>query len=261
LINKNNIIVVVVPSAYVGAVLSQYTDSDFQNKNIISAIKGVEPESLQIMGDYFQKKWNVSENQFGVITGPCHAEEVAQERLSYLTFASISADLRQKFSQALTTEYISVTTSEDIYGTELAAVLKNIYAIAAGIFHSMGYGDNFLAVLVSNAIKEMEEFVSIHYPSNRRINDSAYLGDLLVTAYSLHSRNRTLGAMLGKGYSVSHALAEMNMVAEGYYAAKSMYKINKKKGIKMPISNFVYKVLYKEKSPKKMAKILCNQLS
>lgn len=258
---RNQIVVLVVPSAYVNDAFQNSEIENWRNKNVISAVKGVEPETLKVVGKYLQDEWGITEQDFGVITGPCHAEEVAQEQLSYLTFASTNPQLRKDFIKVMEGDFIQVKESEDIYGTEVAAVLKNIYAIAAGIFHSLGYGDNFLSVLISNAIKEMETFMNTHYPAPRQINDSAYLGDLLVTAYSLHSRNRTLGAMLGKGYSVNHALMEMKMVAEGYYAAKSMYTLNREKDIKMPISDFVYKILYEEASPKKLAKTLVNELS
>ncbi|MEQ1734262.1 MAG: NAD(P)H-dependent glycerol-3-phosphate dehydrogenase, partial [Bacteroidia bacterium] len=179
-----------------------------------------------------------------VIAGPCHAEEVAMERLSYLTIASQNAVLASNVAQALNCRYINTSINDDIYGTEYSAVLKNIMALASGICHGVGYGDNFQAVLVSNAIQEIKRFVDAVHPINRDINDHAYLGDLLVTAYSQFSRNRTFGAMIGKGYSVKAAQLELNMVAEGYFAVKCIHHINQQHNVYMPITNAVYNILY-----------------
>jgi glycerol-3-phosphate dehydrogenase (NAD(P)+) len=179
-----------------------------------------------------------------VITGPCHAEEVALERLSYLTIASQNEELSHFVAGQLSCRYLHTFTSDDIIGTEYAAVLKNIFAIAAGICHGLGYGDNFQAVLISNAIREMERFANAVHPITRDIKDSAYLGDLMVTAYSKFSRNRVLGTMIGQGYGVKAALLETNMVAEGYYAVNSIWRINQKYKADMPITNAVYQILY-----------------
>jgi len=185
----------------------------------------------------------------GVIAGPCHAEEVALEKQSYLTIASPDINTATEIASCLTCRYVKTSVTEDIYGIEYAAIMKNIIAIACGITHGLNYGDNFQAVLVSNAISEIKLFIETVFPMKRDLNASAYLGDLLVTAYSSFSRNRTLGNMVGRGYSVKSAQIEMNMVAEGYYAVKSINEINKKYNIPLPICKAVYNILYEKISP------------
>ncbi|GGZ61060.1 NAD(P)H-dependent glycerol-3-phosphate dehydrogenase [Mesonia mobilis] len=245
-------LVFVIPSAFLKTELDALSAS-LQNKVIFSAIKGIVPETSLIVGEHFHKTYDIPFENIGVITGPCHAEEVALERLSYLTIACANEDHANFLAEHLSSEYIKCTTSEDVVGTEYAAMLKNIYAIAAGIAHGLGYGDNFQSVLMSNAIREMKRFIKKTYKMKRNINDSAYLGDLLVTGYSVFSRNRMFGNMIGKGYTVKSAQMEMNMVAEGYYATKSAYQINKEKAKKArtPIINAVYQILYEQKNPKK----------
>ncbi|RPD96030.1 NAD(P)H-dependent glycerol-3-phosphate dehydrogenase [Aureibaculum marinum] len=238
-----------VPSAFLKEELEKLTTS-LEGKVIFSAIKGIEPESGLIVGEYFHKKYNIPYDNIGVITGPCHAEEVALERLSYLTLACSDESKAKLMSSFLKSRYINTKTSDDIVGTEYAAVLKNIYAMAAGMAHGLGYGDNFQAVLMSNAIREMKRFIKKVHKMKRNINNSAYLGDLLVTGYSTFSRNRMFGNMIGKGYTVKSAMMEMSMVAEGYYATKSAYKIKQKNGAKTPIIDTVYKILYENKDPK-----------
>ena len=244
LILDNDCILLVTPSAFIADLLKDISSDQLKGKKIISAIKGVEPNSLKIVGEYLFEYKGVKESDFGVITGPCHAEEVAQEKLSYLTFASTNEKFVDEICSLISCEYISVLPSADIYGTEIAAVLKNVYSIACGICHSLGYGDNFQAVLVSNAIREIKRFIAAVHPIDRDADDSAYSGDLLVTAYSQYSRNRTFGTMLGKGYSISSALMEMEMIAEGYYATESIHKLNYDYHIHMPILEFVYQVIY-----------------
>jgi glycerol-3-phosphate dehydrogenase (NAD(P)+) len=218
-------------------------------KNVLVGIKGIVPDENLIIGEFLNKYYNVPFSNFLVISGPCHAEEVALEKLSYLTIASADAELGALFAGMLSTRYIKTIVSDDIYGTEYAAVLKNIYAVASGICHGVGYGDNFQAVLISNAIREMQDFVNAVHPIDRDIKESAYLGDLLVTAYSQFSRNRTFGNMIGKGYTVTSAQLEMNMVAEGYYAVNCLHQINKQYTVSMPICESVYRILYKKHSP------------
>jgi glycerol-3-phosphate dehydrogenase (NAD(P)+) len=196
-----------------------------------------------------------------VISGPCHAEEVALEKLSYLTIASPTIKLAKCFAENIDTRYIKTNVSDDIYGTEYAAVLKNIYAVASGICHGVGYGDNFQAVLISNSVREMKRFLDTIYPLHRDIKESAYLGDLLVTAYSQFSRNRTFGNMIGKGYTVKSAQLEMNMIAEGYYAVNCIHQINKVYKVSMPIVRAVYAVLYEKHSPHIEMQLLTEQLS
>lgn len=256
-------LIFVIPSAFLEVELKKITAS-LEGKIIFSAIKGIVPESSLIVGDHFFTNYNIPFKDIGVITGPCHAEEVALERLSYLTIACADEDKAKVVADALSCEYIKCTTSDDIIGTEYAAMLKNIYALAAGIAHGLGYGDNFQSVLMSNAIREMKRYVKRVHKMKRDINDSAYLGDLLVTGYSTFSRNRMFGNMIGKGYTVKSAMMEMSMVAEGYYATKSAYELNKAKGdkkAKTPIIDAVYEVLYEGKSPKKVFKKLTDKLN
>jgi glycerol-3-phosphate dehydrogenase (NAD(P)+) len=248
-IAKSDMIIMAVPSAFLKDALKGLTAENFKNKNIFSAIKGIVPEDLLIVGEFFNKNFSIPMENIGVITGPCHAEEVAMEKLSYLTVASQNTEIASFIASQLNCRYIKTTVSDDIYGTEYSAVLKNVFAIASGICHGLGYGDNFQAVLISNAIQEIKRFVDEVHPIDRDIKSSAYLGDLLVTAYSQYSRNRTFGAMIGKGYSVKHAQLEMNMIAEGYYGVKCVYEINKTYNVDMPITTAVYNILYEKASP------------
>ena len=195
-----------------------------------------------------------------IISGPCHAEEIALERLSYLTIASSTKEKSDELASLFRCHYVKVNSSEDIYGTEYAAVLKNIFAIAAGICHGLGYGDNFQAVLVSNAMHEIKRFLAKTYKSKRKLLSSPYLGDVMVTAYSQFSRNRTFGMMIGKGYSVKTAQLEMNMIAEGYYAVACIREMNKNHGVTMPIIDAVYHILYDKISPALEIKLLTEKL-
>ena len=244
IISKNEIVFLAVPSAFLKIVIKKLPPDHFKNKLIISAIKGMIPDENLLIAEYLEKYFKVEEGNIINISGPSHAEEVALEKLSYLTMACSNTTNADRGCKILSCEYVRCTPSDDVYGTEYAAVLKNIYAITAGIFHGLGYGDNFHAVLISNCIEEMERFLKTVHPITRDIKDSAYLGDLLVTAYSQFSRNRTLGAMIGKGYSVKNALLEMNMVAEGYYASKCIHEVNRKFNVRMPIAESTYKVLH-----------------
>src|SRR5690554_3285040 len=256
-------LVFVIPSAFLQQELEKLTVS-LQDQVIFSAIKGIVPESSLIVGDHFNTHYKVPFNNIGVISGPCHAEEVALERLSYLTIASADPEKATIVANALDSHYIKCTTSDDVLGTEYAAVLKNIYAIAAGIAQGLGYGDNFQSVLMSNAIREMKRYVKKVHKIKRDINDSAYLGDLLVTGYSLFSRNRMFGTMIGKGYTVKSAQVELSQIAEGYYATKSAYHLNQQKGkkrAKTPIIDAVYQILYEQKDPKKIFQKLTEKLN
>lgn len=260
IVSEAEYLIFAIPSAFLKRELDPLTVS-LKDKVIFSAIKGIVPETGLIVGEHFHEVYNIPFDNIGVITGPCHAEEVALERLSYLTIASSDEVKAKLLANHLSSHYINAKTSDDIVGTEYAAMLKNIYAIAAGIAHGLGYGDNFQSVLMSNAIREMNRFIKNVHKMKRNINDSAYLGDLLVTGYSLFSRNRMFGNMIGKGYTVKSAQMEMSMIAEGYYATKSAKKIIDEKDIKkMPIINSVYGVLYGGKEPKKVFKRLAEKL-
>ncbi|MDR6762838.1 glycerol-3-phosphate dehydrogenase (NAD(P)+) [Flavobacterium sp. 2755] len=252
-------IIFAIPSAFLDAELKNMTVS-LADKIIFSAIKGIVPETSLIVGEHFHIQYDIPYYNIGVITGPCHAEEVALERLSYLTIACGDPEKARTVAKSLSGNYIKAKISDDIIGTEYAAMLKNIYAIAAGIAHGLGYGDNFQSVMMSNGIREMKKFIRKVHKMKRNINDSAYLGDLLVTGYSVFSRNRMFGNMIGKGYTVKSAMMEMSMVAEGYYATKSAYKLNQGYGAKTPIIDAVYAVLYDGKDAKSVFKKLTESL-
>ena len=250
-----------VPAAFLKEAFEHITADDLRGKKIISAIKGIVPDENLIIGEFMHHKYEIPFSDIIVISGPCHAEEVALEKLSYLTIASQDQALSCYFAKMISTRYIKTNISDDIYGTEYAAVLKNIYAVASGICHGVGFGDNFQAVLISNAIREIKRFVDAIHPICRDIKESAYLGDLLVTAYSQFSRNRTFGNMIGKGYTVKSAQLEMNMVAEGYYAVNCIHQINKQYKVNMPIARAVYAVLYEKHSPNIEMKLLADLMS
>lgn len=261
LLSGVDMILLNVPAAFLKEAMADINAEDLIGKKIISAIKGIVPDENLIIFEYLSKAYNITADNFAVLSGPCHAEEVALEKLSYLTVASGDAELAAEFAGMINTRYIKTITSDDIWGTEYAAVLKNIYAIASGICHAVGYGDNFQSVLISNAIRELMRFVDAVHPIDRDIKESAYLGDLLVTAYSQFSRNRTFGNMIGKGYTVKSAQLEMNMVAEGYYAVNCLHQINKQYKVNIPICEAVYAILYEKQSPvfemKQLAEKLC----
>jgi glycerol-3-phosphate dehydrogenase (NAD(P)+) len=261
LVTYADYLIFAIPSAFLYAELKKL-NVPLEGKIVFSAIKGIVPETSLIVGDHFFTNLKIPFKDIGVITGPCHAEEVALERLSYLTIACADDKKAQIVADHLSCDYIKCKTSEDIIGTEYAAMLKNIYAIAAGIAHGLGYGDNFQSVLMSNAIREMKKYVKKIYKMKRDINGSAYLGDLLVTGYSTFSRNRMFGNMIGKGYTVKSAQMEMSMIAEGYYATKSAYLLNqdKEKNAKTPIIDAVYSILYENKNAKNVFKALTDKL-
>ena len=258
-VSNYDILIFAIPSAFLTLELEKLTES-LERKIVFSAIKGIVPETGLIVGEHFYEKYNVPYKNIGVITGPCHAEEVAMERLSYLTIACQDEDKAKTVGGWLQSRYIRVKISDDIIGTEYAAMLKNIFSIAAGISHGLGYGYNFQSVLMSNSIREMKRFIKKVHKMKRNINNSAYLGDLLVTGYSTFSRNRMFGNMIGKGYTVKSAMLEMSMVAEGYYATKSSYKIKNKNGARTPIIDAVYAILYQGKDAKAIFKKLTELL-
>ena len=256
-----DVLIFAVPSAFIHSELDKLT-IDISNKTIVSAVKGIIPESGLLVGEHFHDIYNVPLKNIAVIAGPCHAEEVALERLSYLTISCADAEKAEEIASKLRCHYIKTKISDDIIGVEYSVMLKNIYAIAAGIAHGLGYGDNFQSVLMSNAIREMKRYIKKVHKLKRNINNSAYLGDLLVTGYSVFSRNRMFGNMIGKGYTVKSAQLEMNMIAEGYYATKSAYELNQKnpKKTRIPIIEAVYAILYQGKDPKQEFKKLTEKL-
>jgi glycerol-3-phosphate dehydrogenase (NAD(P)+) len=260
IVEDSNIIVLAVPSAFLPEILSGLK-TDLSSKYFLSGIKGIVTRENLLVVEYLNKYFNVPFENVGVIAGPSHAEEVALEKLSYLTVASTDETKAANFAKLIQSNYIFTSTSDDIWGTEYTSVMKNIIAIGAGIAHGLRYGDNFQAVLVSNAIQEMKRFVDTVHPITRDIKDSAYLGDLIVTVYSQFSRNRLLGTLIGRGYSVRSAFLDMNMVAEGYYASKSIYEINRKYQVYIPICDAVYNILYNNFQAKKEMIRLAEKLS
>ncbi|MBQ0152456.1 MAG: NAD(P)-binding domain-containing protein [Chryseobacterium sp.] len=260
LVSACDVVVLATPSIYLSDTLEKMT-CEYQDKIFVSAIKGIIPKVNDVVAEYLKSEFKIGIRNQAVIAGPCHAEEVAMERLSYLTIATVEEEVSKKLLQVFSSDFIKVNPSKDVLGNEYSAILKNIFAIGAGIASGLGYGDNFIAVFVSNAIREMETFLEAIYEAPRDVNESAYLGDLLVTAYSLFSRNRSLGNLIGKGYTVKSAIQSMNMIAEGYYAANSIYKTSKSKNLELPIVDTIYGILYEGKNAEKQFKKLTAKLN
>lgn len=258
-IEQSNLLIFAIPSPFLRDSLAEYTGR-FENKIIVSAIKGIIPQLNLTVAEFFNKEYCVPFKNTCIVSGPCHAEEIALERLSYLTVASSSKQMAESVANMFRSHYVNVNTSKDIYGIEYAAVLKNVMAIASGICHGLGYGDNFQAVLIANASQEIKRFLDKTYKSKRKVNSSAYFGDLLVTSYSQFSRNRAFGTMIGKGYSVKSAQLEMDMIAEGYYATSCLKEINKIFNVKMPILDAVYHIIHDKISPALEIKLLTEKL-
>lgn len=243
-------LVVAVPSPYVRDEASRIS-VDISSKNIVSAVKGIVPESNSIVTEWFSEKFGCADNNLLVIGGPCHAEEVALDHLSYLTIGCHDTEKGDMFAKAIAGPKLKTILSDDVAGIEYGAVLKNVYAIASGMVSGMKAGDNFKAMVVCNAVREMRRFVDAMSPMHRDIDRSAYLGDLLVTCYSVFSRNHNFGAMIGKGYSVKSAKMEMEMVAEGYYGTRCIHDINQSgPKVDMPILDCVYSVIYEGRRPR-----------
>ncbi|MFC2308911.1 MAG: NAD(P)H-dependent glycerol-3-phosphate dehydrogenase [Bacteroidota bacterium] len=259
-VKNADILFVAIPSPYLKSQLKRLK-LRLDSKIIISAVKGIVPDENMILSEYFNMYYGVPIDRIAVISGPCHAEEVALERTSYLTIGCRDREIAKQIAAIMTNRYTQTYISEDVNGIELSSVMKNIYAIAVGICHGLKYGDNFQAVLISNAIQEMNRFCNAAVPHHRDLQESVYLGDLLVTAYSRFSRNRTFGTMIGKGYSVKTAQMEMEMIAEGYYAAKCIREINEDFQVNIPIADAVYDILYQHKLPSKTMKDLTLKLS
>jgi glycerol-3-phosphate dehydrogenase (NAD(P)+) len=253
-IEKSDVIVIAVPSAYIMDALSALPKNAFEGKKVVSAIKGILPSCNQLLNDYLADNFGFDLTDYFTVLGPCHAEEVASEKLSYLTFSGTDEETAAQIATHFQTQYLNTVVNEDVLGVQYAAVLKNIYALGAGIAHGLEYGDNFQSVYIANSADEMVIFLRKVVSEHAQIDQinyaaSVYLGDLLVTCYSLFSRNRTFGNMLGKGYSVKAAQLELNMVAEGYNASKCIYTINKTVGAEMPIAETIYKILWEHLPP------------
>lgn len=258
-VSEADIVLLAAPSAYLKKFLEPLTCS-LCDKFVVSAIKGIVPDDYKTIVEYLAERYGLSLDQLGIITGPSHAEEVALERLSYLTVVCSQPENAHTLGEHFATKYIKLSYSTDLYGVEYATVLKNIYALAVGMAAGLGYGDNFLAVLISNCALEMSRFLNESAPAERNTQVSAYLGDLLVTCYSIYSRNRRLGNLIGRGCTVKSALNEMTMVAEGYFAADCIRHVNLRHQIDMPIADMVYQVLYKGASARKSMRQLTTKL-
>ena len=258
-VDASDVLVFAIPSPYLKAQLKRLRGK-LKDKFVVSAIKGVIPEDNILISDYFKHHFCVPDENMAVIAGPCHAEEIALQRISYLTIGCADKEKALRFGSKLARPYVKTTVSDDVIGIEYSSVLKNVYAIAAGICNGLKYGDNFQAVLMSNAAVEMTNFINHINPRPRNISESVYMGDLLVTGYSQFSRNRVFGTMVGKGYSVKAAQMEMEMVAEGYYGTKCMKEINRNHHVNMPILDAVYNMLYERISPTIEIKLLTDSM-
>jgi glycerol-3-phosphate dehydrogenase (NAD(P)+) len=260
IVENSDVIIFCIPSAYFLKEMERLTAS-LEGKFVISAVKGIISDENITIAEYFHKKHHLPFGRIGVISGPSHAEEIAMERLTYLTLTSKYPEVAGDLCKILDCKYVKSIPGTDIYGVEFAAVLKNIYAIGAGICHSLSYGDNFMAVFITNCFNEMREFLHASHPETSRVTStSAYLGDLLVTCYSQYSRNRTFGTMIGKGISIQAAQLEMNMVAEGFTGAKAIFELNKRYNINMPIARAVYEILYEHGNPATIIKTIADNL-
>ncbi|MGN6294568.1 MAG: NAD(P)H-dependent glycerol-3-phosphate dehydrogenase [Chitinophagaceae bacterium] len=267
-VRNSDIVVIAIPSSFVEQSIGNLKASDWENKKVVSAVKGILPQKDILLNYYLQQEFDIPLENYFAVLGPCHAEEVAAEKLSYLTFSGVDIPMASTIASHFTTDYINTIVNHDILGVQYAAVLKNIYAVGAGIAHGLEYGDNFQSVYIANAADEMAEFLRsfgaehivvgehaegedpVTHRKTPNYAASVYLGDLLVTCYSLFSRNRTFGNMIGKGYSVKTAQLEMNMVAEGYNAAKCIYNINRSVQASMPIAETVYRILWEGVKPR-----------
>lgn len=249
-IKDSDTIIMAMPSPYVKQYLKRIWNSTFKGKFMVSAIKGIVPNENMVISEYLAYNFKIPTENIGVLSGPCHAEEIALERLSFLTAACKDVEKAKLLSKGISSRIMHASVSEDVVGIELAAVLKNIYAISAGVCQGLQYGDNFQAVLMTNCAKEMERFLNGVVPMERNTCEQHYLGDMLVTGYSQFSRNRTLGTMIGKGYSVKTAQLEMEMIAEGYYGAKCIVEMNQRFKLHLPIVNTVYQILYDKLPPR-----------
>ena len=261
IVDNYDILIFAIPSAFLKKSIIANKVTNLDNKIIISAIKGIVPESNQIVANYFHTDFNVKYEDIGIIAGPCHAEEVAMQKLSFLTIAFLQEEKAQHIADLFSTWFMKMKTSNDIAGTEYAAMIKNIVAIANGICVGLGYGDNFQAVLIVNAMREVRRFLENVFPQYRKVMDTEYVGDLLVTSYSKFSRNRTFGTYIGRGYSIKATMAEMKMVSEGYYAVKCLVEINKEYKVYLPITEAVYNILYEGVSPIVEMRLLSDKLN
>ncbi len=259
-IQEADTLIFAIPAAFLRESLREIDPSLFIGKTVVSAIKGMIPEMNLSVGSFLREEYQIPSAQVGVIAGPCHSEEVAMEKLSFLTVAFEEQKKAERFIHSLSSRYMRINATRDVNGIEYAAILKNIFAIAHGISIGLGYGDNFLSVLTVNCIQEVKRFLDRLNRIERNINDSVYTGDLIVTAYSRFSRNRIFGTMIGKGYSVAFTKMEMKMIAEGYFASKGIHELNRRLEVHMPVAESVYNILYEGHSPSQVMQVLSERL-
>ena len=260
IIDNSDILIIAIPSPYIEKSLNEHKTA-LANKIIFSGSKGVIPESHLVITEHLHKEYNIPYKNLGILSGPTHAEEIAKGKLSYLTVGSSNDEISKYLSKKLFSPYVHTSLSNDVIGIEYAATLKNIYSILVGISFGLGYGDNFISVLISHCTKEMINFIKSIDNVKREFSHSAYIGDLLVTTYSKHSRNRTFGEMIGEGLPVKKAISKMSMIVEGYYATKNAYEISKSKNMNFEIIKVVHEILYNNKNAELELKLLAKKLN
>ena len=260
IIDNSDILIIAIPSPYIEKSLNEHKTA-LANKIIFSGSKGVIPESHLVITEHLHKEYNIPYKNLGILSGPTHAEEIAKGKLSYLTVGSSNDEISKYLSKKLFSPYVHTSLSNDVIGIEYAATLKNIYSILVGISFGLGYGDNFISVLISHCTKEMINFIKSIDNVKREFSHSAYIGDLLVTTYSKHSRNRTFGEMIGKGLPVKKAISKMSMIVEGYYATKNAYEISKSKNMNFEIIKVVHEIMYNNKNAELELKLLAEKLN
>jgi glycerol-3-phosphate dehydrogenase (NAD(P)+) len=260
IIDDSDILVLAIPAAFLKSSLIEAGITSLKEKFVVSAIKGIVPEHNMVISEFLETYYGAEHSNIGFIAGPCHSEEVAMQKLSYLTLSGGDKEVVERISLNFRTWYLKISVNNDLKGTEYAAVMKNVIAIASGIASGLNYGDNFVAVLIANSVQEMKRLLNAVSPIPRDTSASVYLGDVIVTAYSNFSRNRLFGTLLGKGYSLKATMAEMNMVAEGYYAVKSLMEISHNLGLEMPVMQSVYNIIYQGISPFIEFRILSEKL-
>lgn len=259
-IRRSDIIFLITPAIYLKNYLSDLEVS-LKDKFIISAIKGIVPEDNLLVTNYLKKQYGLCDEQLAFMSGPTHAEEVSHNRLTHLTISCTNLDNARRIGEKIKTNFLKLSYSQEVEYLEFISVLKNIYAVVVGMAFGLGYGDNFIAVLVANCAKEMHQVLDVSFTaSNVDKIPSSFMGDLLVSCYSIHGRNRRLGVLIGRGNSVKSSLNEMTMVAEGYFASDYFQYLTPEQRQQMPIAELAYQVMHKgllaRKAMKKIEGIL-----
>ncbi|MGM0378224.1 MAG: NAD(P)H-dependent glycerol-3-phosphate dehydrogenase [Bacillota bacterium] len=246
-IKNSEVVVLAVASQAMDKVLKKYSEF-IDDQIIVDVSKGIDIKSLNLMSEVIKKY--LPENSLAILSGPSHAEEVSKKMPTTIVSASKSREIAEKVQDIFSTEYLRVYTNPDVLGVEIGAALKNIIAIGAGISDGLGYGDNAKAALMTRGINEIANLGVNLGAKLDTFKGLSGIGDLIVTCTSNHSRNRRCGILLGKGKTLQEAIEEVGMVVEGAYTIKAAYQLAQKHDVYMPITNELYKVLYKQKSPK-----------